>query len=139
MQVKHNPLPTVTVHSLAQAVAALAPGHEVTLLSGPGAACYAGCGWWRALVERARARHPETPVEDILDCADAGGRAFEALRIGQRALVLWPQCAAYAAVAAAAIECNAILLAERPASLDLALPGAARRLAAWLGENPALP
>jgi hypothetical protein len=139
VQVKHNPLPTVTVHSLAQAVAALAPGREVTLLSGPGAACYAGCGWWRALVERARARHPETPVEDILDCADAAGRAFEALRIGQRALVLWPQCAAYAAVAAAAIECNAILLAERPASLDLALPGAARRLAAWLGENPALP
>lgn len=139
MQVKHNPFPAVTVHSLAQATAALAPGRPVTLLSGPGAACYAGCGWWRALVERARARHPETPADDILDCADAAGRAFEALRIGQKALVLWPQCSAYAAVAAAAIECGAVLLAERPASLDLTLPGAPRRLAEWLGQNPTLP
>jgi len=43
------------------------------------------------------------------------------------------------AVGAAAIECGAMLLAERPASLDLAHPGAARRLAEWLCRNPALP
>lgn len=140
MQVKHNPFPTVTVHNLTQAVAALAPGRQVTLLSGPGAACYAGCGWWRALVERARATHPETRARDILDCADAAGRAFEALRIGQKTLVLWPECSAYAAVAAAAVECGALLLGERPASLDLALPGASRELIGWLGgRNPALP
>jgi hypothetical protein len=139
VQVKHNPFPAVTVHGLAQAIAALAAGRPVTLLSGPGAACYAGCGWWRALVEHALARHPETPADDILDCADAAGRAFEALRIGQKALVLLPQCSAYAAVAAAAVECGAVLLAERPASLDLALRGASRRLPEWLGANPALP
>lgn len=139
MQVKHNPYPAVTVHSLAQAIAALAPGQPVTLLSAPGAACYAGCGWWRAVVKGACERHPETPAAEILDCADAAARAFEALRIGQKALVLWPQCPAYGAVAAAAVECGALLLAERPDSLDLAHPGAARRLANWLGRNPALP
>lgn len=140
MQVKHNPYPAVTVHDLAQAMAALAPGHPVTLLSGPGAAGYAGYGWWRALVNAARLRHPQTPAYDILDCADAAGRALEALRIGQKALVLWPDCSAYEAVSAAACECGAIVLAERPVSLDLARPGAARLLAAWLvGETLALP
>ena len=139
MQVKHDSFPPVavypcvTVHALADAVAALAPGRPVTLLSAPGAACYAGCGFWRALVAAARRRHPATPMRDILDCADAAGRAMEALRIGQPALVLLRSCPAYDAVGAAAAECGTLLLFERPAALDLSAPGASRRLAAWLG------
>ena len=144
MQVKHDSFPRrfpcVTVHGLAHALAALAPGRAVTLLSAPGAACYAGCGWWRAVVAAAQARHPETPADDILDCADAAGRALEALRIGQRALVLWPECSAYAAVHAAAAECGAVLLAERSPSLDFSRRDAPRRLAGWLsGEIRPLP
>ena len=140
MQVKRDLFPAVTVHALAHAVAALAAGRPVTLLSGLGAASYAGCGWWRALVAAARARHPDTPARDILDCADAAGRALEALRIGQKALVLWRSAPAYDAVAAAAVECGAELMPERPPSLDLAGPGASRRLGDWLaGDSGPMP
>ena len=47
--------PAVVIHGLPDALAALRSGRPVTLLSGPGAASYACCGWWRALVARARA------------------------------------------------------------------------------------
>lgn len=121
--------PAVVVHGLRQARAALAPGLPVTLLSARGAASYAGCGWWRALMQAAGAEF------DILDCADAPGYAMAALRIGQRAIVLDPG-PAFAAVSAAAATLGAIVLAERPVALDLAEPGAERRLLAWLqGDN----
>jgi hypothetical protein len=99
-------------------------------LSARGASLYAGCGWWRALIMAA-----EAPF-DILDCADAPGHAMASLRIGQRALVLDPACRAFAAVAAAAATLGARVLADRPVALDLADPGAERRLVAWLqGDN----
>ncbi len=132
-------MPAVTVHALAHALAALAPGRPVILLSAPAAACYAGCGWWRALVDQARARYPDAPAADILDCADAAGRALEALRTGQKALVLSADCPAYASVASAAAERGAALLSARPPALDLAEPGAMRRLPDWLAKSPWLP
>jgi hypothetical protein len=138
VQVKHKCFPVVIVHGLAHALAALAPGRGVTLLSARNAAGYAGCGWWRALVDQARAQHPETEAADILDCGEAAGRALEALRIRQHALILDPSCTAYAAVAAAAAECDALLLDRRPESLDLAGPGALRLLPEWLGTGPLL-
>lgn len=128
----------VTVHGLAQARAALAPGRPVTLLSAPGAALYAGCGWWRALVTQALAGRTET-VPDILDCADAPGRALEALRIGQRALILDPRAAGWADVAATAAGLGATLLGARPPALDLGDPLAARDLLKWLEGTAARP
>ena len=131
--------PAVTVHDLVQARAALAPGRPVVLLSAPGAALYAGCGWWQALVAAAR-RDCATEAADLLDCADAPGAAMAALRVGLRGLVLDAACPAFPAVAAAARELGAIVLPQRPASLDLAGPGAMRRLAAWLaGGDQACP
>ena len=79
--------PVVVVHGLADARAVLAAGRPVTLLSASGAALFAGCGWWRALVGRARAEFPAVAVDDILDCADAPGLALGAFRIGQRCIV----------------------------------------------------
>ena len=119
--------PAVVVHGLPHLIAATAPGRPVTLLSGPGAAIYAGCGWWRALMALGTAGHP-----DILDCADAPGRAMEALRTGCRLLVLDPAVPAWPLVASRAAAAGARLLAERPAALDLARRGAKRRLPAWL-------
>ncbi len=118
--------PAVVVHGLPHLQQATAPGRPVTLLSGPGAAIYAGCGWWRALVAMAPG-HP-----DILDCADAAGRAMEALRSGCRLLVLDPALPSWPLVASRAAVCGATLLPARPPALDLAEPGAYRRLAAWL-------
>ncbi len=124
--------PAVVVHGLPHLRAATAPGRPVTLLSGPGAAIYAGCGWWRALMALGAGGNP-----DILDCADAPGRALEALRAGCRQLVLHPAVPAWALVEARAAVAGARLLPERPPALDLAEPGAVRRLAAWLdGDSP---
>lgn len=124
----------VVVHGLADVRAALAPGRPVLLLSARGAPSYAGCGWWRALAEAARALRPGTP--DMLDCADAPGRALEALRLGQKALVLDADCPGFAEVVATAATCGARLLSARPPALDLAAPGAAQRLMTWLDGDP---
>ncbi len=130
--------PAVVIHGLADAEAALAPARPVLLLSAPGAVLGPGCLWWRELVAAARARHPETPCTDVLDCADAAGLAMGALRAGQRTLRLDAACPGFAAVAAAAAVLGAEVLAERPAALDLAAPGALRRLADWLGDRASM-
>ncbi len=125
--------PAVIVHSTADIHAALAPGLPVTLVSAPGAALYAGAGWWVALIAAARSEHPGHRFDEILDCGDAPGRAAEALRAGARSLVLspvWP--AAYERVRLMAEEVGATLRPVMPPALDLARPGARRRLAAWL-------
>jgi hypothetical protein len=124
--------PAVTVHGRANINAALKPGLPVTLLSARGAALFAGVSWWRALIADGRAAFPATPGTDILDCADAPGRAMAALRAGQRLIVLAPSCPAYAAVAAAGAANGATVLPARPASLDMAARDAQRRLRAWL-------
>lgn len=127
--------PAVVVHGLADARRALTVGRPVTLLSAPGAAGYAGCGWWRAMVEAARAEAPGLPAIDLLDCLDQTGRAIEALRHGLRGLVLLPSAPARDDAAARARSLGAIVLHARPPALDLGQPGAARRLAAWLAAE----
>lgn len=126
--------PAIVVHGLPHLRIALAPGLPVTLLSGPGAAIYAGCGWWRALMALGAAGNP-----DILDCADAPGRAMEALRVGCRSLVLDPAVPAWALVASRAAGVGATLLAQRPPALDLAKPGPPWRVQAWLERDSAGP
>jgi hypothetical protein len=127
--------PAVVVHGLSDAVAALRPGLPVTLLSAPGAALYAGALWWREVIAGARAACPAAAARDILDCADAPGRAMAALRAGQRLLVLDPHCPAFTAVCGAAASLGAVVLAQRPPALDLAEPAAHRRLAPWLAAS----
>jgi len=124
--------PAVIIHGIEDARAALAPSLPLTLLSAPGAALYAGCGFWRALVRQARAEFPGVRAPDILDCADATGYALSALRLGLRMLVVVPDAPGRDAVAAVAAAAGAVLLAAPPPALDLADPAAARRLAAWL-------
>ena len=131
--------PAVVIHSIADARRALAPGLPVTLVSAPGAALYAGAGWWTAMMSAARAEHPAQPFEDILDCGDAPGRAAEALRAGQRHLVLrGVSPAIYERVRLMAEALGAELRPDMPEALDLARPGARRRLPDWLaaqGDN----
>ena len=106
--------PPIVVHGLAEARAALAQGRPVTLVSAPGAALSAGCGWWRALMAAARRDHPEVPCLDILDCADATGLALAALRIGVNHLILWPQAPGRDAVVAIAGAAGGFVLAAAP-------------------------
>ena len=124
--------PAVIVHGLDMARAALAPGRPVTLLSAEGAAAYAGVGWWQALVRAARADFPDTEVFDILDCGFAPGRALEALRAGHTRLVLRADPRVWTDIAERTAARGGVLLATAPEALDLAEPGAGRRLEAWL-------
>ena len=125
--------PAVLVCGLADARAALAPGRPVCLLSAPGAALSMGVLWWRALIEAARAEAGATIV-DVLDCADAPGRALEALRGGQRLLVLDGAVPAYGRVAALARSLGGAVLPARPPAFDLGAPRGHHpgALAAWL-------
>ena len=124
--------PAVVIHGLADARAVLAVGRPVTLLSGPGAALYAGCGWWHALIIRARSEYAGVTFDDILDCADASGLALGALRIGQRRLVLTPDAPGWASVVSIATSLGGEIFTSRPPALDMAEHGAARRLHDWL-------
>ena len=118
--------PALIIHGLADLRRAHAPGLPVTLLSAPGAADYAGPAWWAALLRAGNHTGPS-----LLDCATSPGRALESLALGLPGLVLRP-CPAWARLAALAQAQGACLLAAPPPALDLAQPGAARDLAAWL-------
>ena len=128
--------PAVLIHGLSHARLALAQGRPVTLLSGPGAASYAGCGWWRGVIAAALAERRGADAPDLLDCGDAPGRALEALSLGCRRLVLRPGPAWEDIVARAAAQ-GAQVLPAAPESLDLAQHGSERRIAAWLAQRHA--
>ncbi len=126
--------PVVIVNGLADAVTALraSRGVPITLLSAPGAALFAGCLWWREVVRQAHEIVPNGAVTDILDCAEASGLALSALRIGQKAIVLYEAAPGHAAVVAIAADLGAQVFQIAPPALDLGKRGAARRLDAWL-------
>jgi hypothetical protein len=129
--------PAIVVHSARHVRDALGPDLPVTLVSASGAASYAGAAWWIALMAAARAETPGRIFADILDCGDAPGRAAEALRLGQRRLVLHAvPPAIFDRVRLMAEACGATVLPAMPEALDLARPGAARQLAAWLQPGP---
>ncbi len=121
----------VVIHGLPHARLALRWGRPVTLLSAPGVPSYAGCGWWRALVAAARAEFPDMNPPDALDCADAPGRALEALACGCGIIALMPG-PAFADIAERAASQGAILLDAAPPALDMADPRAVRQLEGWL-------
>ncbi len=121
----------VIVHGIDQVRQALAPGQPVVLLSGLGAALYAGSFWWRGMMAIGRAEYPATPMVDILDCAGAPGRALEALRAGQTAIRLDASVPAWPRVCAIADGLGARVFAQRPPAIDLG-HGDGWRLDAWL-------
>jgi hypothetical protein len=118
--------PAVVVYDRPQITQVTALRRPVTLLSPPGFACYGGCLWWHAIVEG-------FDLPSLLDCADAGGRALEALRLGLPGIVLSAEAPNFARIALIAAECGALLLTTAPPALDLAVRGADRRLLSWLG------
>ncbi len=124
--------PAVVIHSMADARLALAPGLPVTLLSGEGAALYAGCGWWQALVQAARGEFPQMGIADLLDCGEAPGQALAALRVGLRHLILRPDVPGHARVAAIVAGLGGVLLSQRPPALDMADAAQRYRLGAWV-------
>ncbi len=131
----------IIVHSLAHARAALraasAHGVAVTLLSGPGAAGYAGPEWFRELIAAATAEHPDTQVTAVLDCGAAPGHALAALRAGLKAIRIEADPAVGRRIAELAADYGArVAPAVGDDVLDLAAavdPDAACH--AWLGAR----
>ena len=117
--------PVFVVHSLAHAVAALTAaaevGRSVVLLSAPGAGLYAGPGWWRALVDAARAAVPSAKSAAILDCADDAGAAQGAIRGGAEVIVFAGRADVAERLADIAGQRGLEIVTVRPAAtLDLA-------------------
>ena len=149
------PQRAVVIHGYAHGLAALdaaraarsrkpggrAPGGQapvrLVLLSAPGAAGFLGAGWWLALTTALAGRMAGCDAAERLDCGAAAGRAMEALRLGLRRLILSSACPQWACVSARAAALGASLDASRPEALDLAEPGAERRLPRWLAGGAA--
>ncbi len=128
----------VIVHTLVQAsavlTAAAALGVRVTLLSAPGAASYLGGGYWKAMIDQARAGNPKADVLAVLDCGEHAGQALAALREGVEAVRFHGKPEAADRIADIARKSGAALVKRVPRALDLldeADPEAACRN--WLG------
>ena len=104
------------------ALAAAAALHRpLTLLTAPGAAAYGGPGFYLAMVEQARARHPGGLARAILDCGNDGAMAQMALALGWRCVVLRGRAAVRDKVSQIAAAYEAEVLPRAPKALD---PGA---------------
>jgi hypothetical protein len=129
--------PPIIIHSLDQALVAAAAaesvGSPLVLRSAPGAAGYAGVGWFAALASLLAERHPALEAHLVLDCADEAGTVLGAIRRGiKRIRFTGPPEIAARLQAIAAAEGAVLDDDPRPALdlLDLADPEAACRR--WL-------
>ncbi len=115
----------IIFHHLQQAECALsvaaAMHRPITLLTAPGAAAYGGPGFYLAMVELARQRHPGAEVRAILDCGDDGAMAQMALALGWRSLVLGGRGGVREKIRQIAGRYGAEVLPRAPKALD---PGA---------------
>lgn len=114
---------TIRVHSLAHARFALTAAREygcaVRLLSPCGVGGFAGIGWWRELVEMARAEFPGQTFEATLDCGPSAGMALAALRAGVGPLWLDGDAAVSAKIAGIAEQAGFRVDRGREITLDL--------------------
>jgi len=131
----------VIIHELAHARAALAAatarGVPVELWSAPGAAAYAGAGWFDALLRAAGNRAPSAVFIGVLDCDDRADLVQAALRQGLTHVCFRGSNVVAAKLTDIARQYSATLHRKRPSRvLDLdkcADADAACR--AWLGDK----
>lgn len=133
--------PTVVIHNLAHARAALAAaeatGVAIRLSSAPGAAAYAGAAWFLEMVAAARADHPGARAEAVLDCGAEAGLALGAIRSGIEAIRIrvTPRMRARLGAIAAAAGCR-LVANERAPTLDLlATSDPERAVRDWLAQR----
>ncbi|MDH3242304.1 MAG: hypothetical protein OEO83_16745 [Alphaproteobacteria bacterium] len=134
-------LPTFIVHDLVHTRAALSAavrsGVKVRLLSAPGAAGFAGAGWFVAMVAAARAAEPGAASEAVLDCGREAGLALAAIRAGNEAIRLAAPTRVRARIQAIAAASGCRLLSgRRGPALDLLDATDPERAAAlWLARR----
>lgn len=131
-------MPRLVVHSLPQAVAALAAAAEadvpVSLESPPEGARSLGAPLFLAIAAAAADRVPAAVFDAVLDCGEAPGLALAALRSGARNLRIASVGAgsaeAVARLSEIAAACGAQVLKAQPAEEALDLDGRDDPLAA---------
>ncbi len=113
----------VVIHEWAHARAALAAaaacGRPLILLSAPGAAAYAGAGWFAALVDRTMAEFPGVAATPLLDCGDRPDLVQAAFREGLRNVCFHGSESVARRLADIGRSWNATLHRRRPPALDL--------------------
>jgi hypothetical protein len=113
----------IIIHELAHAHAALTAAAElgvpVALWSAPGAAAYAGAGWFSAVLTRAAAAVPGARFSAVLDCADRADLVQAALRQGLAELCYRGPAGLTRRLADIARQQQATLHRRRPVALDL--------------------
>jgi fructose/tagatose bisphosphate aldolase len=116
----------VVVHDLSQALAALATADQLqtplAIWSAPGAASYAGVGWFAALARICRAKQPKARVAFVLDCADRADLVQEAFRMGLRDACFTGRSDVAERLADIARKSRSRLHRKRVRSLDLSEP-----------------
>lgn len=116
--------PTIIIHSLDHARAALAAARDVgrcVILESPAeGAASMGAGVFREMVTAAREAVPEAESLVVLDCGVDPGRALNALRLGVEGIRLGASEDVLARVGDIAAQCGAVLFSgERGEALDL--------------------
>jgi hypothetical protein len=111
------------VHSLSQAKAAVSAAAErnlaVTLLSAPGAAAFAGAGWFAALIRAARESQPQVEISGILDCGPRADLVQAAFREKLKHVIFTGDARQVRPLRDIARQWQAEILRRRPKACDL--------------------
>ncbi|WP_114394363.1 hypothetical protein [Oleisolibacter albus] len=138
------PLPPnpIRIRSLADGRAALAVARELgcplVLVSDPGAAGFAGPGWWAALESALDTAADGHPLVALLDCADNPGHVLAAIRAGVRDIAFAGPADVGARLADIAAQAGSRLHPPVAGALDLRGGASPAALRAWLAR-PAPP
>lgn len=127
----------IVVHSLAQAVAALAAAREagvtVRLVSAPAAAATLGALAFRDMIAAAEGGMSGSSAGAVLDCGDAPGLALNAMRHGIKVVRVEASPEVRRSLGDIAAQCGAALDEDRRDTLDLRDAVDARaEVRAWL-------
>ena len=111
------------VHSLSQAKAAVSAAAErnlaLTLLSAPGAAAFAGAGWFAAVIREARESRPDMDIAAILDCGPRADLVQAAFREKLTQVVFTGDARQVRPLRDIARQWQAEILRRRPKACDL--------------------
>ena len=111
------------VHSLSQAKAAVsaaaARNLALTLLSAPGAAAFAGAGWFAAVIRKARELRPDMDIAAILDCGPRADLVQAAFREKLTQVVFTGDARQVRPLRDIARQWQAEILRRRPKACDL--------------------
>jgi hypothetical protein len=98
---------------------AAAAGRAVVLLSAADAGVHAGAGWFKAVLDTAKAAAPTARFSAVLDCGDDAGAVQAALRAGIKAIVFTGRTDVAERLAGIAAQRGRVLTARPAADLDL--------------------